>query len=48
MKGSKQLGGGGAKSQCSKEIIYGFKPKKECNTFYLVFILYLPKLAPQL
>ena len=43
MKGSKQLGGGGggAKSQCSKEIIYGFKPKKECNAFYLVFILYL-------
>ena len=33
MKGSKQLGK--AKSHCSKEIIYGFKPKKECNVFYL-------------
>ena len=29
-------GGGGGKSHCSKEIIYGFKPKKECNVFYLL------------
>ena len=41
MKESKQLGGGGGKSHCSKEIIHGFKPKKECNVFYLVGILYL-------
>ena len=44
MKGPKQLGGGGGgrtKSHCSKGIIYGFKPKKECNVFYLVGILYL-------
>ena len=40
MKESKQLGGG-AKSHCSKEIICGFKPKKECNAFYLAGILYL-------
>ena len=37
MKWPKQL----AKSHCSKRIIYGFKPKKECNVFYLVGILYL-------
>ena len=36
MKGPKQL-----KSHCSKEIIYGFKPKKEYSVFYLVGILYL-------
>ena len=42
MKESKQLGGRrGVKSHCSKEIIYGFKPKKECNVFYLAGILYL-------
>ena len=39
MKGVKTIKG--AKSHYSKEIICGFKPKKECNVFYLVGILYL-------